>query len=122
MPSQEQGQQRGDEQLNVNFLYGSYVPKDAPLVSLTGHQRVHQTFTTPGIYAKTTFLALVNQASGTPYEWGGALKVSDAVRLLAMRGLQYKTSFRPLEMRYSITNCAMTVVAVPASAPERSTL
>ena len=78
MPSQEQGPQRGDEQLNVNFLYGAYVPKDAPLVSLTGHQRVHlfvlQTFTTPGIYVKTTFLALVNQASGTPYEWGGGFE------------------------------------------------
>jgi hypothetical protein len=78
MPSQEQGRQPGDEQLNVNFLYGAYVPKDAPLVSLTGHQRVHlfvlQTFTTPGIYVKTTFLALVNQASGTPYEWGGGFE------------------------------------------------
>jgi hypothetical protein len=78
MPSQEQGRQWGDEQLNVNFLYGAHVPKDAPLVSLTGHQRVHlfvlQTFATPGIYVKTTFLALVNQASGTPYEWGGGFE------------------------------------------------
>src|SRR5271169_301091 len=78
MPSQEQGRHRGDEQLNVNFLYGAYVPKDAPLVSLTGHQRAHlfvlQTFTTPGIYVKTTFLALMNQANGTPYEWGGGFE------------------------------------------------
>lgn len=78
MPSKEPSQLRSGEQLKVNFLYGAYVPKDAPLVSLTGHQRAHlfvlQTFTTPGIYVKTTFLALVNQASGTPYEWGGGIE------------------------------------------------
>jgi len=78
MPSTQQGQQRREEQLKVNFLYGAYVPKDAPLLSLTGHQRAHlfvlQTFTTPGIYVKTAFLALVNQASGTPYEWGGGVE------------------------------------------------
>jgi hypothetical protein len=77
-PSQEQRQQRSEEHLNVNFLYGAYVPKEAPLRSLTGHQRAHlfvlQTFTTPGIYVKTTFLALVNQASGTHYEWGGGFE------------------------------------------------
>jgi hypothetical protein len=78
MPSQEQGRQRSEEQLNVNFLYGAYVPKEAPLVSLTGHQRAHlfvlQTFTTLGIYVKTTCLALMNRASGTPYEWGGGFE------------------------------------------------
>ena len=78
IPINDQSQLRSEEKLKVNFLYGAYVPKDAPLVSLTGHQRVHlfvlQTFTTPGIYVKTTFLALVNQASGTPYEWGGGFE------------------------------------------------
>src|SRR3974390_489064 len=77
-PSKEQSLQRSEEQLKVNFLYGAYVPKEAPLVSLTGHQRAHlfvlQTFTTPGIYVKTTFLALMNQAAGTPYEWGGGVE------------------------------------------------
>lgn len=78
MPSKELSQQRGEEQLKVNFIFGAYAPKDAPMVSLTGHQRAHlfvlQTFTTPGIYVKTTFLALVNQATGTPYEWGGSFE------------------------------------------------
>jgi len=78
LPSKEQSLQRSEEQLKVNFLYGAYVPKEAPLVSLTGHQRAHlfvlQTFTTPGIYVKTTFLALMNQAAGTPYEWGGGVE------------------------------------------------
>jgi len=61
----------------VNWLYGAYVPKEAPLVSLTVHQReklfMRQTFTTPGIYIKSGFLALLDQASGEPYEWGGGL-------------------------------------------------
>jgi hypothetical protein len=77
MPPKEQSVQ-GAQQLKVNFIYGAYVPKDVPLVSLTGHQRAHlfvlQTFTTPGIYVKTTFLALMNQAGGTPYEWGGGFE------------------------------------------------
>jgi hypothetical protein len=78
MPSKQLNQQRSEEPLKVNFLYGAYVAKDAPLLSLTGHQRAHlfvlQTFITPGIYVKTAFLALVNQASGTPYEWGGGVE------------------------------------------------
>jgi hypothetical protein len=75
--SQEQSNQQSNEQLNVNWLYGAYVPKEAPLVSLTGYQRgelfVRQTFTTPGIYIKSAFLSLVDQASGTPYGWGGGI-------------------------------------------------
>jgi hypothetical protein len=43
------------EQIHVNWLYGSYVPKDVPLKPLNGRMRfklyVRQTFTTPGIYA-----------------------------------------------------------------------
>ena len=78
MPIKRLSQQRSEEQLKVNLIYGAYVPKDSPLVSLTGHQRAHlfvlQTFTTPGIYVKTTFLALMNQAAGTPYEWGGGVE------------------------------------------------
>ena len=50
-----------NSQLPVNWLYGAYIPKDAPLVALNGHQRfklyVRQTYTTPGIYIKTGFFA-----------------------------------------------------------------
>jgi hypothetical protein len=64
--------------LSVNWLYGAYVPKNAPLIPLTNHQRgklfLRQTFTTPGIYFKTAFLALIDQANGTPYEWGGGFE------------------------------------------------
>jgi len=76
--SQEQSKPPGQEQLNVNWLYGAYIPKEAPLVSLTGRQReklfVRQTFTTPGIYVRSAFLALIDQASGTPREWGGGFE------------------------------------------------
>jgi hypothetical protein len=61
----------------MNWLYGAYVPKEAALVSLTAHQReelfMRQTFTTPGIYIKSGFLALLDQASSEPYAWGGGL-------------------------------------------------
>ena len=76
--SEEQSKPQSQEQLNVNWLYGAYIPKEAPLVSLTRHQReklfVRQTFTTPGIYVRSAFLALIDQASGTPYEWGGGFE------------------------------------------------
>jgi hypothetical protein len=40
-------------QLPVNWLYGAYIPKDAPLVALNGEERfklyVRETYTTPGI-------------------------------------------------------------------------
>ncbi len=61
-------------QLPVNWLYGAYVPKDVPLVPLTGKQRfklyIRQTYTTPGIYIKTGFFAVHDQITGSPPAWG----------------------------------------------------
>jgi hypothetical protein len=61
-------------QLPVNWLYGAYIPKDAPRVALTGRERfklyVRQTYTTPGIYVKTVFFALHDQVKDTPSAWG----------------------------------------------------
>jgi hypothetical protein len=61
--------------VNVNWLYGAYVPKDVALVTLTGRQRfklyVAQSFTTPGIYIKSTIFSLSAQISNSPPEWGG---------------------------------------------------
>ncbi len=63
-----------DAQINVNWFYGSYVPKDVPLVPLDGRERfklyLRQTYTTPGIYVKTTLFALRDQIHGTNPEWG----------------------------------------------------
>jgi hypothetical protein len=66
------------EPLDVSWLYGAYVPQDARLSPLSLRQRQHlfvrQTFTTPGIYVKTVFLASISQAEGSPYEWGGGFE------------------------------------------------
>jgi hypothetical protein len=61
-------------QLDVNWLYGAYIPKEAPVIPLDGKQRfqlfIRQSFTTPGIYIKTGFFALHDQIENSPPEWG----------------------------------------------------
>jgi hypothetical protein len=73
-PSQPSGQPSVNTTLPVNWLYGAYIPKDAPRVALNGKQRfklyIRQTFTTPGIYVKTGFFVLHDQVKNTPSEWG----------------------------------------------------
>jgi len=58
----------------INWLYGSYVPKDVPLTSLSNRERFQlfaaQSFLTPGIYVKTVFLAGTGQLNNSPSEWG----------------------------------------------------
>jgi len=70
----ENPKSKPDAQINVNWLYGSYVPKDVPLTPLNGQQRlklyVRQTYTTPGIYVKTVAFALHDQIHETNPEWG----------------------------------------------------
>jgi hypothetical protein len=65
-------------QLPVNWLYGAYIPKDAPLVALDGNERfrlfIRQSFTTPGIYIKTGFFAIHDQVRNSPPEWGDGLE------------------------------------------------
>lgn len=74
--SKDQAKQTSDEQVHVSWLYGSYIPKDVPLRSLSNRERfslyLHQTYLTPGIYAKTAMFALYDQATGSPSEWGGS--------------------------------------------------
>ena len=63
-----------NSQLKVNWLYGSYVPKDVPLQPLDGHMRVklyiRSTYTTWGIYVKTLFFSIHDQVHDTYPEWG----------------------------------------------------
>ena len=77
-PAQPQEAATPQNQLAVNWLYGAYIPKDAPLVALTGDQRfklfVRQSFTTPGIYVKTGFFTLHDQHENTPPEWGDGIE------------------------------------------------
>src|SRR5262249_33752034 len=62
------------DRTKVNWLYGAYVPKDVPLTTLNGHERVKvwvgATFTTYGIYAKTALFSLSDQARNRPPAWG----------------------------------------------------
>ena len=68
------GQQARDRQIEVNWLYGAYVPRDVPLVALNGEQRVRlwvrATFTTYGIYAKTALFSVSDQVNDRPPAWG----------------------------------------------------
>ena len=63
--------------LPVNWVYGAYIPKDAPIVPLTGKERfklyLRQTYTTPGIYVKTGFFAIHDQVKETEPEWGDGI-------------------------------------------------
>jgi hypothetical protein len=79
------------DQVNVNWLYGAYVPKDVPLTSLTGKQRfqlyLRQTYTTPGIYAKTVFFVIRDQNADSPPDWDGG--ASGFVKRFASRQGQF---------------------------------
>lgn len=61
-------------QINVNWLYGSYVPKEVPLEPLSRGQRLklywRQTYVTPGIYIKTALFAIHDQISDSNPSWG----------------------------------------------------
>lgn len=61
------------QQLPVNWIYGAYIPKEAPLEALSDADRWHlfvrMSFTTPGIYVKTGFFTIRDQASGAPPGW-----------------------------------------------------
>ncbi len=63
-----------NSQIKVNWLYGSYVPKDVPLVPLKRDMRwklyLRQTYTTWGIYIKTTFFTVHDQIHNTYPQWG----------------------------------------------------
>jgi hypothetical protein len=63
-----------DNQVNVNWLYGSYIPKNVPREPLSARNRfrlyVRQTYITPGIYAKTAMFAVSDQINNRNPEWG----------------------------------------------------
>jgi hypothetical protein len=67
-----------DKQINVNWIYGAYVPKDVPLEPLTNDGRwklyLRQTYTTPGIYVKTALFTTYDQIRNSPGEWGDGIE------------------------------------------------
>jgi hypothetical protein len=60
-------------ELPVSWIYGAYVPKEAPLEPLSDADRwrlfVRMSFTTPGIYIKTGFFGVRDQITGAPPGW-----------------------------------------------------
>lgn len=66
------------KQINVNWIYGAYVPKDVPLEPLSGEARwqlyLRQTLTTPGIYVKTVLFTTHDQVQNSPSEWGNGIE------------------------------------------------
>lgn len=76
-------------QINVNWLYGAYVPGDVEMKPLTNGERmrlyIRQTFTTPGIYVKTTLFAMHDQVVNSPPEWDGGAS-GFAKRALSRQG------------------------------------
>ena len=67
-----------NQPLLVSWAYGAYVPKDVPLAPMTLENRLRlferQSFTAPGIYVKSSFLGLLDQARGDQPEWGGGMQ------------------------------------------------
>jgi hypothetical protein len=59
------------------WVTGVYVGKNRPLVEMTAEQRwdiyLQQTLTTPGAYLKRMFAAGIDQARGSPPQWGGGI-------------------------------------------------
>jgi hypothetical protein len=63
--------------LPIEWLIGPYIPSSEPLQPLTNGQRqevyIHQTFLTAGVYVERMFTAGIDQARGTPSQWGGGM-------------------------------------------------
>lgn len=62
-----------EQKLPVNWLYGAYVPSQAPLQTLSNADRWHlylrQGFTTPGIWIKTGLFTASDQYQESPPGW-----------------------------------------------------
>jgi hypothetical protein len=61
----------------TEWFVGAYVGRNRPLVPLSAEGRkdlyLHQTYQTPGAYLDRAFDALIDQARGSPYQWGGGI-------------------------------------------------
>jgi len=66
------------EQLQVNWIYGAYLRKGSILIALTNHERLvlyaRQTYTTPGISAKSALFSAADHLSDSPPQWNGEIK------------------------------------------------
>jgi hypothetical protein len=64
--------------LPAEWLIGPYIPSSRPLHPLANDQRfavyLRQTYSTAGAYALRLFAAGIDQARGSPYQWGGGVE------------------------------------------------
>lgn len=115
-----------NQQLQVNWLYGAYVPKEVPLKSLSNHQRLQlflrQSFTTPGVYLKTAFFRYPirprtvprNGATGSAAMRNGPLRATD--------NLSHKTPWRQQATACLGTNLVIIAASAPAFGRVRAML
>jgi hypothetical protein len=103
-------------QLNVNWLYGAYIPKDVPLRSLTPEQRwklyVRMTYTTPSIYIRR-----LHSQSATRlqiFRTSGEMEARDSLNVWAHAKLNSfcKTRSRPWETGLADMKCVTIAVGV----------
>ena len=115
----------GNDQIHVNWLYGSYVPKDVPLKPMNGDMRfklyVRQTYTTWGIYVKTLFFATRDQVHGTYPEWGDGFE--GYMKRFGSRQAQFivQNTTTSLVTRWSAGNLGTIVVDAVDSGRGRAT-
>ena len=111
--------------LPVNWVYGAYLPKDAPIVPLTGKERfklyLRQTYTTPGIYVKTGFFAIHDQVKETEPEWGDGVS-GFAKRVASIQaGNVIQNSLTALGNAAVDSNLVMIAAAAKVPGPEFAT-
>ncbi len=115
-PSQQPARKVDNKQINVNWLYGSYIPKDVPIEPLTGAERwtlyKRMTFTTWGIYIKTALFSIHDQVTNSPSQWGDG--IGGFGKRVATRQVQFvvQNSFTAVgdaavhwELRYDRCRC-----------------
>src|SRR3984957_8917496 len=77
------------------WIAGEYVGRNRKLVTPTARQReeiyLRQTLTTPEAYMKRMFAAAIDQARGTPWQWGGGW--GGYGKLFASREGQFVTAY-----------------------------
>jgi hypothetical protein len=73
-PVEQPGLPTVNEPVPVNWLYGAFIPADAPVQPLNNEERfnlyLRQTYTTSGTYIKTGFVLIHDQGVDAPPGWG----------------------------------------------------
>lgn len=106
-----------ENQINVNWFYGSYVPKDVRLEPLNSEQRLdlylRRTYTERGINIKTTLFALHDQTQNAYPQWGNGfngfgkrLATRQAEFIIQNSVVSFGSGMLGWEPRYDRCRCA----------------